>query len=1034
MEINACGGREKANTVYNFPHFVNILAPDISVWKRRIFYLCALFRKGFFGHLTYYTINIYVLNFISMKQILQLIKPFREMRKIAVFSFVLFALIAIPMGMWGQTRTEVVAYTLEPVAGSNNSYAGNCDITINGITWNLTGNSQMIPWRIGGKNLAGVNRTLYSKTAIDDNVSSISVTHGNVNLTVNSWTVVVASDASFNNVVSTLTPTFAANTTTTIARPTDANWSGCYYKFEYNVTAGNSNKYLEFSGAVFYKEEGSGPVIATPTFDPAAGAYTTTQNVTISCETQGSTIYYTTDGSTPDNNSTEYTGAITVSETTTIKAIAYVGNDASSVASATYTIVQPLTTMQAIFDRATEVGNTATYAYITLDNWVVSGVSTNGKNVFVTDGTNGFVIYDGGGDMGFTAGDILSGTVYCKVQLYNGFAELTLLNSTTSGLSVTPGGTVTAANIAMANLAGVNTGALVHYDNLTCSVDNNKYYLSDGTTTIQVYNSIYAFGSTLVADHVYNITGVYQQYTTNNANTKEVLPRSAADIEEVVSAEPSVTVTPTTINTPYEGAEGNLALTYENIEEFISFDYYFCDAEGNELQEDPDWIYAEVQENDDTYFLYYLIDANDGEARTAYIKVYTFDDNLEEVYAIVTVNQAQYVIDYAELPFEWLSFDETPTGITNNGVSTGSNNTYLKFDGSGDNIILKFNERPGTLEFNVKGNPGSNGWAGTFKVQTSVDGVSYTDLATYEELPTTEYQEESFDNLDENVRYIKWVYTEKVSGNVAVNYISLAEYVAPVPAITVESTTISATAEETEGTLNVTYTAIETDLGIDIYWFESDGTTTATEPDWILIEANSELNFDYVIEANNGEARTAYFKLYGLDGEANSVYSDLVTITQAAAPQQYTLTVEPFENLEIITFVNDEMVMEADGETQVNEGDHIMLSIVADEGYVMETLMVNGVNHVNDIAEDFTYEFDMPAEAVTISATAVEQVAPVGGDYVRITSLDELADGSIVVIAARYDEEHTNGYYAMSNATSGKPTGVLFTSTTLLNA
>jgi len=91
---------------------------------------------------------------------------------------------------------------------------------------------------------------------------------------------------------------------------------------------------------------------------------------------------------------------------------------------------------------------------------------------------------------------------------------------------------------------------------------------------------------------------------------------------------------------------------------------------------------------------------------------------------------------------------------------------------------------------------------------------------------------------------------------------------------------------------------------------------------------------------------------------------------------------------------------------------------------------VNGVNHVNDIAEDFTYEFDMPAEAVTISATAVEQVAPVGGDYVRITSLDQLTDGSIVVIAARYDEEHTNGYYAMSNATSGKPTGVLFTSTT----
>ena len=48
MEINACGGRKKTDTVYNFPRFVNILAPDIFEWGRRIFYFCALFRKGIF--------------------------------------------------------------------------------------------------------------------------------------------------------------------------------------------------------------------------------------------------------------------------------------------------------------------------------------------------------------------------------------------------------------------------------------------------------------------------------------------------------------------------------------------------------------------------------------------------------------------------------------------------------------------------------------------------------------------------------------------------------------------------------------------------------------------------------------------------------------------------------------------------------------------------------------------------------------------------------------------------------------------------
>ena len=260
-----------------------------------------------------------------------------------------------------------------------------------------------------------------------------------------------------------------------------------------------------------------------------------------------------------------------------------------------------------------------------------------------------------------------------------------------------------------------------------------------------------------------------------------------------------------------------------------------------------------------------------------------------------------------------------------------------------------------------------------------------------------------------------------------------------VPSITVSPASVELDAEEANGAMDIIYEnlTITGASDFDIQYYNEQG-VEINEPDWILAEVNEKVlskddaiyEVTYTIEANNGEARTAYFKVFAMDDETNLVYSNLVTINQAAAPQQYTLTVEPFENLELITFVDDEMVMEADSTIQVAEGAHIMLSIVADEGYVMETLMVNGVNHVDDIAVDFTYEFDMPAENVTISATAVEQVVHAGGDYVRITSLNELTDGSIVVIAARYDAEHTNGYYAMSNATSGKPTGVLFTSIT----
>ena len=156
------------------------------------------------------------------------------------------------------------AYILTPVSGSNNSYAGNCDIAIDGITWNLTGNSQMQPWRIGGKSLEAADKELYSKTAISEEVSKIEVIHGTASgIIVNSWTVIVASDAEFENIISTLTPTFTASDTTIINRPSGVSWKNAYYKFIYNVTVtGTSNKFIEFTRATFYFEQESAGVAA----------------------------------------------------------------------------------------------------------------------------------------------------------------------------------------------------------------------------------------------------------------------------------------------------------------------------------------------------------------------------------------------------------------------------------------------------------------------------------------------------------------------------------------------------------------------------------------------------------------------------------------------------------------------------------------------------------------------------------------------------------------------------------------------------
>jgi hypothetical protein len=81
------------------------------------------------------------------------------------------------------------------------------------------------------------------------------------------------------------------------------------------------------------------PPAATPSFSPVAGTYPSPRWVSILDSTAGTTIYYTTNGSTPTTSSIVYASPIRVSATATIKAIAVGGGFSSSaVGSAIYTI------------------------------------------------------------------------------------------------------------------------------------------------------------------------------------------------------------------------------------------------------------------------------------------------------------------------------------------------------------------------------------------------------------------------------------------------------------------------------------------------------------------------------------------------------------------------------------------------------------------------------------------------------------------------------------------------------------------------
>jgi hypothetical protein len=86
----------------------------------------------------------------------------------------------------------------------------------------------------------------------------------------------------------------------------------------------------------------SPPSAATPKFSVASGTYTSAQTVNISDATAGASIYYTTNGSSPTTSSPLYTGAIPISSSTVIEALALApGCTNSGLARASYTITMP---------------------------------------------------------------------------------------------------------------------------------------------------------------------------------------------------------------------------------------------------------------------------------------------------------------------------------------------------------------------------------------------------------------------------------------------------------------------------------------------------------------------------------------------------------------------------------------------------------------------------------------------------------------------------------------------------------------------
>ena len=461
--------------------------------------------------------------------------------------------------------------------------------------------------------------------------------------------------------------------------------------------------------SITYSASNEPPTCITPTFSPAAGTFASAPNVTISSETDGATIYYTVDGTEPTTESNVYSRAIPVNETTTIKAFAAKADYSNSaVASATYTII------------ASNHAGTAEDPYTVAD--ALSAVDA------------------GVGITGVYATGIVS-----KI--------------------------VTAFNASYGNITyNISADGKVDSDQLQAfrgkSKDGAEFTSEDD---VKVGDIVVVYGNLTKYNSTYEFEADNQLYSLERpVVTSPTLTVSKTSLTGFTYAEGCGPSAPQTFDLTGENLTGNVTLTLDNENFEISVSEtndYATSLTRPKSEFGSKTIYVRLKAG---------LDVNETYSGTITIS----SDGAEDKTVTLGGNVTVYVPDYATLPFAFNDGKakiESTVGLTQSGLgsdysSANAPTTQLKFDTTGDYMILKLNEAAGTLAFDIKGNSFSNS---TFAVQTSSDGLSYRNLMVYTELEGTQTVALA---LAPDVRFIKWIYTEKASGNVGLGNIKVVDW------------------------------------------------------------------------------------------------------------------------------------------------------------------------------------------------------------------------------------------------------------------
>lgn len=280
--------------------------------------------------------------------------------------------------------------------------------------------------------------------------------------------------------------------------------------------------------------------VLPPTFSVPTGKYTETQSVTINCATAEASIYYTLDETEPSESSTPYNGAINISSTTTLKAIAIKNGESSAVATATYTF-------------PTEVDNIAAFNQAENNDFVkitnpITVTYINGANVYAQDESGSMLIYDFNfaETEGLTNGSIIN-NITGENTLYNGAPQMKNVFSYTLSEHISIINPTTVETLSTADVHKYVKLEDAQFDNSYSFTESSNPINANLSThgNIIIRNNFRNFTMDVNSTDKYDIVGFVSVYN----NAPQIYPIS------IVVTTPSITVS--TNSLAFETVENN---------------------------------------------------------------------------------------------------------------------------------------------------------------------------------------------------------------------------------------------------------------------------------------------------------------------------------------------------------------------------------------------------------------------------------------------------------------------------------------------